>query len=391
MAAIAVSSLLFSACDDTPSSSNCQGTGAERCIGAMPPDLITDEADGSVTFEWTQPNGPRCVRGSEFRSFLKPGPDDASTLVFYLPNDGAWLPNSSYALLAGGKAPANLASAKPTPLQAQSDELFGPHHFTYISPCDGSLYVGDRDYSSDELTAMDQRDTAPRFYRGFLNVAASMNATAARYPSPQRVIVVGSGAGSFGVALAGIQAAEQFPNADIFVFQDGSPGISMGDIDLTFTQDLIDAWGARQSLPSFCTDDCLKYGHLQEFLVQATKHYPQFRAATLVASREPAVPAFINLTPGIKQKILPETFECLISKELERARSAAGQRYDYYVVAGAYNRLESIPGQLTFAATTPDGEAPAIGDWIRSFLSKQAGFGSHSEIPMGVTTDCASL
>lgn len=389
-AALAASSFIFSACGDSDTSTNCKGSGPTRCIGALPPDSTTEEPDGTVTFEWNQESGPRCVRGSEFRSFLKPGPEDASTIVFYLPNDGAWLPNGGYALLAGGVAPARLAAAPATPLQQESVALFGPHHFTYVSPCDGSLYVGDRDYTTEQLVEMGARDTAPRYYRGFLNIAASMNATALRYPKPERVVVMGSGAGSLGISLASIHAAEQFPNAEILVIQDGSPGVSAGTLDLNFTSNLIDAWGAKQTFPTFCVD-CLRFGHLQEMLVLAAAAYPNFRFATVAGSRESSVPTFINLPPGISTRMTAEIYECLLSKELERARIAAGGSYAYYVADGTYNRIESFPGQFDFVAETENGNAPALGDWLRSFIANDAGLTSHSEIEMGVTTDCSTL
>lgn len=403
-AILCMSAMTFIACEDEDDET-CKGTGFTRCLDAFPPDEIQTSSDGTIqTLEWIPgDDGPRCVHGDEYRSFITQGAASSNDITIYMPHDGAWLVQGQPTLFKGGRAPlAFEGDITRTNFTPSRHDLIEESTFLYISPCDGSLYIGDIDYTTSELEEVAKEGPAnrtPRFYRGFLNSTASINELARQNPNPERVFLIGTLAGGYGVLGTAIHVAALFPDADIFILQDGSPGMGMGRVDPQFINDMIDAWGARQTL----TDDINEYietGHLVPVLNYILDRYDNIYAATFASTQESSIRRTIEMVLG-SDVITAEIYECFVKSVLEDIRQKAPEgRYQYYVVDQGVDNMEALrmdtpDGELRgedYIVQTHDGsDGISVETWVRQFITKDPSWKSYSEVEMNADLDCANL
>jgi|GEM_PF-4756160 len=384
----------------------CKGEGFTRCLGAFPPDAI--EEDTSANGEQVQKliwyageEGPRCIKEfeEEYRSFIRAGDADSKDLAIYLPPDGAWLVQSMNLLLQGGHAPQDYADRTKTLFTENTPfDFLKKAPFLYISACDGSLYLSDRDYSESDLEKIVDEydvpspDTNPRFYRGFINATASVNELARQYPDPERVFLFGSLAGAFGVIGLAAHTAELFPDADIFIFQDGSPAMAMGDVDPDFYTTMVKLWGADKMVPK----DAGVYGesgHVMTLMNWVLERYDNVYAATFASARETSIQNIINLAHPDQQPITPAIYSCFVTSTLEYVRSNAAEkadgRYNYYVVDQPADNINELKGgdrtgdkEKYALRLSDDSEGPTIHEWLNQLITKSPDWTSHSELPM---------
>lgn len=353
----------FAACGDKDETFSCRDSGPARCLGKFANKEGVAETDGSLTYEFTLDEGPACVSGAVFRAFYRPPVSTSSdTVLFYLPSDGAWLPTADPMLTSGRRTPATLALANAHPSFQEDHPLIGDHHLVYVAACDGSLYSGDRDYTSEELAELGTRESQrdPRYYRGAMNVTAGLDIALQHQPAPKRVIVSGSGAGSMGGITAIFAAAAAYPNAEEYVLlQDGTTGIVYGELNIPFITGLLDLWGVRPYLPQDCTG-CDQNGHLTLYLRHALQTMPNLRVGSFQSTQETAMPMFVNGVPnGIPLEL--DHWRCEILKEMSALSNEFPDRYGAFIT----DRRD-----VTFA-TLPEGDQYQIdGVTFESWLSR---------------------
>lgn len=405
VAAIVLGAATLIGCSDSDET-GCKGEGFTRCLGVFPPDAIehetSEQGDDVQKLIWyAGEEGPRCIKEfeEEYRSFIRAGDPSSKDLAIYLPPDGAWLVQSRSVLLQGGHAPYTYADRTKTIFTENTPfDFLQKAPFLYVSACDGSLYLSDKDYTSDMLhevledTDLPNKDTNPRFYRGFINATASVNELARQYPDPERVFLFGSLAGAFGVIGLAAHTAELFPNADIFIFQDGSPAMAMGDVDKSFYTTMVKLWGADKMVPK----DAGEYGesgHVLTLMNWVLERYDNVYAATFASAKEISIPTIINLAHTNTDPISAEIYECFVTSTLEYVRSnaeaKADGRYNYYVVNQNADNIGELRGrdrtgdQENYALELQDGsDGPTVKEWINQLVHKSPDWTSHSEIPM---------
>lgn len=405
MVILCMSAMSFIACGDDDEDT-CKGTGFTRCLNAFPPDEIRVSGNGEIqTLEWKpMDTGPRCIGGDEYRSFIKKGTPNTEDITIYMPHDGAWLVESNSTLFKKGRAPLTYeGDITRTNFTPSRHDAIKDSNFLYVSPCDGSLYIGDIDYTTEELEELGAETAAnkrPRYYRGFLNTTASINELARQNPNPKRVFLLGTLAGGYGVIGAAIHTAELFPDADIFILQDGSPGMGMGDVQPEFIYNMIDAWGARQTL----TDDIDEYiatGHLVPVLNYILDTYDNIYAATFASVQEASIRLTIEQLLG-STVITPEIYECFVKSVLEDVRKKApAGRYQYYVVDQSADNMHELREDTEdgskrvgedYVLEQHDG-SPGISveAWLDQFIHKSEDWKSYSEVEMGSDVACKDL
>lgn len=379
--------LLFAAgisqagCGDDESAFECDESGPGRCLGKFVEKEGKLEADGSLTYEFTLEEGPTCVSGSAFRSFYRGAKGESDTLLLFLPSDGAWLPTSSPLMTSGRRTPATLALAPAHPLFAEANEYIGDHHLVYVSACDGSLYAGDRDFSTEELQALGVRDTEPRYYRGAQNVSAGIDIALQHVQSPSRVIVGGSGAGSMGAIMAVFAVAKAYPDADIVLLQNGTTGIIFGEEDPAFMRNLFDLWGIMRNMPADCVG-CEDNGHLTVYIRHALQTIPKLRVGTYQATREGTLPLFISNVPN-QTPLDPERWRCEIMNEVKKLRDEFPDRYGAFIVDNSATTFESLSGGASFELNGVN-----IVDWVNSIVDKDAAPITVTESDLEAPEDC---
>src|SRR5699024_10322424 len=146
----------------------------------------------------------RCIMGEPYHSYIREGTSDSNDLLIYLPADGAYLVESGFMLTAGGVAPASYDKRLKSLFNDNSPlDFLADITALTINPCDGSLYLGSRDYTTSQLEDVleglnpNDRQLEPRYYRGFVNATASINELGRQYDNPDRVFLIGSMAGGF--------------------------------------------------------------------------------------------------------------------------------------------------------------------------------------------------
>lgn len=376
------SALVGTGCGDDVKASHCEDMGVGRCLGAFVDKVGTTERDGSITYEFTRAEGPTCVSGSPYRTFYRPPVENTTrTLLFYLPSDGAWIPTANPVMTSKKLSSETLALAHPHPSFAADNPVLGDYHLVYVSPCDGSLYVGDKDYSSSQLSAIKAPDTQPRYYRGAQNVSASIDIATKHVPRPDRIILSGSGAGSMGAILAAFTIAKAYPDVEITMLQDGSSGIIYGDTYPDFLNTLLDSWNIFRNMPPTCSN-CPEGGHLTNFIRFALTSIPNLRIGTYQSTKESAVPLFVNATPGVP-KLTSELWRCGVLTEIGALASEFPDRYGAFVVDRSATSYDGLPGKFDYAV-----DELTFGAWLTTILDRDQAPITVSESPLGTPEDC---
>lgn len=404
--------LAFMGCDDD-AVDKCDEEGLGRCVDTFPPDEIeraTDDKSGDMvqTLRWKPGEyGPRCLGGEAYHSYIREGTSDSNDVLIYMPSDGARLVHGGFMLTSGGAPPVSYDKRAKSIFNDNSPFSFLQDITALtISPCDGSLYLGDRDYSTEDLEeALDgltpsRKDLAPRYYRGFINAAASVNELARQHEDPERVFLVGSMAGGFGVVGMAAHAAEVYPNADIFVLQDGSPAMGMGDVDPSFFEEQVRLWGAGALIPP----DAGEYGtsgHVMTLMNYVMEQYPNVRVATFASIRENSIRLIINGHPHSNGGITEDEYRCFVTSTLAQVKEKAPEgRYNYYVVDRSADNIGELRDdgndKENFVLTPHDSdpETPiSIKEWLTLFADKSEDWTSHSEVQMTPETadNCAGI
>ncbi|MCA9580079.1 MAG: hypothetical protein KC668_31840, partial [Myxococcales bacterium] len=128
-------------------------------------------------------------------------------------------------------------------LSGATEQPFAAFNVGYIPYCDGSLFLGDVTQTIDDEVFVQ---------RGRQNITAAMDALSAQFPNPRRVVLLGISGGAFGTVFAGPMARVYFPNAEVLVVNDSGVGITRGEREPAFVDELLEALEADQLVPESC-------------------------------------------------------------------------------------------------------------------------------------------
>lgn len=371
--------LSLAACEEDEPAPQCAEEGAGRCLGVFTADEVTTDGD-VTTHTFVGTDGPTCIYGSDYRIFSRPGESD--TLMFYLPSDGAALPGATPLLTGRGTAPPSpllngLLDSDPSDNPVTSDV-----DLVYISPCDGSLYAGDVESEEDGgESEEDSGDIRIRYQRGLRNISAGIDIGRELFPNPERIILAGSGGGSFGVLLVALTVLEAFPETDVYVIQDGAVGLAKGDIDDAFVPGVIEAWNIVPSLPEGCGLACFDNGHLTPIVRYMLDTYDNIRFAAFSSAQDSNVRTFLNLLSPVV-RISGEDYQHFVEIELADLAEAYPGRYGYFVVNGNAASFISLDGHFDYEV-----DGVSFGAWLASFLADDEGWASVTELDDEVIPD----
>lgn len=360
--------LSLAGCEEDEPAPQCAEEGADRCLGVFTADEVTTDGD-ITTHTFVGTDGPTCIYGSDYRIFSRPGESD--TLMFYLPSDGAALPGATPLLTSRGTAPPSpllngLLDNDPSDNPVTSDV-----DLVYISPCDGSLYAGDVEIEED--------DGDIRYQRGLRNISAGIDIGQELFPNPERIVLAGSGGGSFGVLLVALTVLEAFPETDVYVIQDGAVGLAKGDIDDAFVPGVIEAWNIVPSLPEGCGLACFDNGHLTPIVRYMLDNYDNIRFAAFSSAQESVVRTFLDLIPP---EISGEDYQGFVENELADLAEEYPGRYGYFVVNGNAASFTGLDGRFDYEV-----DGVSFGAWLASFLADDEGWASVTELDDEVIPD----
>ena len=248
--------------------------GAARYIGDAT--WITEFEEGpEATFVFGIESGPICLYGDPYKISVRDAEESEDLLIFLQGGGACW---SDLCLALDTTLPR-----VPVALDVLDPELEAnpvrDWNVAYWNYCDGSLFAGDVDVDEDGDGTVD------RYQRGLRNLTAALDATALRYPDPERVLLAGSSGGGFGTILTTLLVRVYYPDAELLVFNDAGVGVTKGDAELDFVDGLVEEWGAHELVPASC-GDCFDNGHLTPIIAWQLEQDPNLRIAAFSGLRD---------------------------------------------------------------------------------------------------------
>ncbi|HCH65069.1 MAG TPA: vtpJ-therm [Deltaproteobacteria bacterium] len=345
--------------------------------------VAEEEVDGIVTTRTFDPeSGPMCLRGEPFRASTRS--TGSNDLVIFLQGGGACWDDFCLAVTS---APSGVPAVDVLNADLPENPL-AEWNVTYLPYCDGSLFIGNRDLDEDG------DGTPDRFHRGLANLSAALDMSMELFPDPDRVLLVGSSGGGFGVLLAPPIVRAAYPNADLSVFADSAVGVARGPAEPDFVLHLMDQWGAEPFLPPGCGRRCVENGHMTGVVAENLRVDPQLRMAVFTAWYDMIIgDIFLQVPPSE------------LAAEMDRETTALAERYpDRYrrfiidgrmhttllgdptgIVGSDLGAVELPPDVLTALANielgslvdTTSASGHRVADWLADFAARDAAWTDH--------------
>lgn len=356
--------------------------------------VVTDvTVDADVTTHTFDPgSGPMCLRGDPYRvSTRDTGSRD---LVIFLQGGGAcW---DDFCLAVTG-APAGVPAVDVLHPDLPENP-YADWNVTYLPYCDGSLFIGDRDHDDDG------DGTDDRFHRGLANLSGALDMAKAQFPDPDRVMLIGSSGGGFGVLLAPPIVRAVYPDAELSVLADSAVGVARGSAEPAFVEHLMDQWGASDLLPPTCDDGCLGNGHMTGVVAENLRVDPELEMAVFTAWYDQIIgDVFLDVPPA--------DFAASVRTETDALQTAFPDRFHRFVIDGrmhttllgdptgivgtdlgavelppdALDALTQI--ELGSIATTQSADGTLFSAWLAAFASGDATGWPDLVDPMGPAPD----
>ena len=278
--------------------------------------VAEESVEGNVTTRtFDGDSGPMCMRGEPFRASTR---DTGSRdLLIFLQGGGACWDDFCLAVTA---APAGVPAVDVLNPALDANPL-ADWNVTYLPYCDGSLFIGNQDHDDDGDGAPD------RFHRGLANLSAALDMAMEQVPNPDRVMLVGSSGGGFGVLLAPPIVRAAFPDAELSVFADSAVGVARGPSEPDFVVHLMEQWGAEPFLPPTCGRHCVDDGHMTGIVAENLRVDPDLRMAVFTAWYD-------MIIGDVFLQIPPTDFAEEMARETDALRTEFPERYKRFIIDG---------------------------------------------------------
>lgn len=346
--------------------------GAGRYMGEATWTTEFEEGPES-TYRFDIESGPICLYGDPYKISVRDS-DASDDLLIFLQGGGACWSELCFALDSTlPNVPTALDILDPD-LEENPARDFDVAYWNY---CDGSLFAGDVDVDDDGDGEID------RYQRGLRNLSAALDATAQRFPSPNRVLLAGSSGGGFGTILTTLLVRSYYPGVEILVFNDAGVGVTKGDDDLEFVDNLVDEWGAADLVPESCTE-CFGNGHLLPIVAWQLEQDPNLRVAAFSGLRDFVI-------ADIFLRIGGRTFEPMLIAETDAMNQRFPGRYAAFLAPGGVHTVlvgdvsgvlgeefgdSSIADSINLGdMSTLEVDGVLVADWFQDFLDGADGWG----------------
>jgi hypothetical protein len=284
--------------------------GVNKYFGKAPPSGQTTNAFGDTVYSFDPATGPVCFKGEIFKIVVHE--TSSQDLLSYLEGGGA-----CWSDLCAAKEKATEAVPKTGLLdQDASKNVVGDWNIVYVSYCDGSVFSGDNDTTGPDGT--------PWKFHGLQNLSAAIDVAKSRFPAPKRILLAGSSAGGYGT-LAGTGVVRlQYPDTDLFVFNDAGVGLSNPDKPSMLEHIKAD-WKFDQFVPDSCTE--CKTGQQTAIISWGLKNDTTLKASAFSAYEDSTIAGtFLGMTgPAFKALLLAET---------GKVHDAFPTRFNRFFIAG---------------------------------------------------------
>ena len=330
-------------------------TGVLSYRGQYPPTETLDRQAGRTHYAWSSGDpdvydGPRClgVEGdpdSEVFS-VETFERESDDLLIYLQGGGL-----CSSLTRGACLPESIGFAGLGILGTRGHPFAG-YDVGYVSYCDGSLFMGD-------VTREDEGEIFVQ--RGRKNITAALDVISAQFPNPPRVVLAGLSAGAFATLFVGPMVRVYFPDAEVLVVNDSGIGITRGDREPEFVDNLLTELNAAQFIPPTCTE-CFEDGHAIRFVDWLLRTDPELRFANTSHTDD-------NVIAGTFLGVPQEWFEAELRRETAELSALYPERYATYLIEGRGHT------SLVAGAVTGEVDLEQIYGWLQLFIDEDPTWG----------------
>jgi hypothetical protein len=230
-------------------------------------------------------------------------------------------------------------------LSGAIEQPFRDFDLAYVPYCDGSLFLGD---------VTQTLDGEEYVQRGRQNITAALDAIATRFPNPPRIALIGVSAGGFATLFAAPMVRLYFPDAEVLVVNDSGIGITRGEREPAFVDELLVSLGAAHLIPESCTQ-CFGGGHAIQFADWVLARDPALRMAVLSHARDDTI-------AGTFLDVPLDWFETELRRETAILSERYGDRYGRYLIDGE-GHTALVAGTITGV-----GDTTMIFPWLQQFL-----------------------
>jgi len=132
---------------------------------------------------------------------------------------------------------------------------------------------------------------------GYFNASSALQWLYDNVPAPEKLLLMGSSAGGYGMLLHSAWVAKHYPDADIRVVIDAAAGIVAGD----FTATSMEVWQAEDSMPTFIAElNSMDLSTLifPDLFSAIAAYYPQHRFAMYSAAWDDQQAFFYKIMGG---------------------------------------------------------------------------------------------
>jgi hypothetical protein len=288
--------------------------GFDKYIGKFEPS--DTEATDSATYYTFDPDtkGPICMQGQPFKASIRPGTTD--DLLIYLQGGGACWTGTCWANQG--------TSGGPWPVGWTDGDLaknpLGPLPLLTVGYCDGSVFAGDGEVKDAANGAPD----GVRYHHGLANLSAALDIGKRAYPSPRRIVLIGSSAGGYGTILSMAVVRLLWPHTHLHVIDDAGPGLTNPKLPDMYAT-MVKEWNLADRILPSCSA-CQK-GQFLPLVGWALGHDPTLRFGLFSAYGDEVLSHdFLSMTGG--------AYRALLLEESGAVHDAYPTRFERYFIDG---------------------------------------------------------
>lgn len=322
--------------------------GYDKYLGKFQPS-DTSPTDTATYYTFApDTKGPICMNGTAFAASIRPGTTD--DLLIYLQGGGACWTGTCMAVTgtSGGPWPVGWTDG-----DVEKNPL-GAFPLLTVGYCDGSVFAGDGEVADKENGAPD----GVRYHHGLANLSAALDVGKRAFPSPRRIVLVGSSAGGYGTILSTMVVRLLWPHTHLFVISDAGPGLTNPKVPSMY-ETMVKEWNLGGRIPPSCT--ACENGQFLPLVGWSLQHDPTLRAGLFESYGDDVVSHdFLSMTGG--------AFRTLLLSESGAVHDAYPTRYERFFITGT-KHTALLAGYYDVRAA-----GQSLPDWTKKMIDGDAGW-----------------
>ncbi|MBN1438814.1 MAG: hypothetical protein JW929_05320 [Anaerolineales bacterium] len=281
----------------------------------------------------------RCLLGGEYFIAARKGSEETNTVI-WLEGGGACFPGRDECIKNAERSFLRLSRGLAT---ADRSNPVRDWNYLYVPYCDGSLHLGDADADYDGDGAADH------WHWGLKNTSAAVRLMRELFPHSREILVAGCSAGGYGTLGTAPMVRLQFPQADMFVFNESGLGLQNPSITAMYRA-AYQTWNIVPLIPAECP--------------QCSEQLAFMNAWMLGLDRRLAVGVFSSYGDAVFTEnwaMRPEDYRALLLETTGQIHSAFPAAFQRYLVDGDAHCV----GDYSYSVG-----GVSIWEWIEYMLSK---------------------